>query len=96
MHITNNVYNGYGYRLLDLLSSNTGEALRFLTFASTTVFQDMKSTECLPRPLLWWRVVISIPSATTVIQSINVSGEPISILILVLISRACRNVRRQG
>lgn len=30
MHITSNVYNGYGYRLLDLLSSNTGEALRFL------------------------------------------------------------------
>jgi len=30
VHITSNVYSGYGYRLLDLLSSNTGEALRFL------------------------------------------------------------------
>jgi len=29
-HITSNVYNGHGYRLLDLLSSSTGEALRFL------------------------------------------------------------------
>lgn len=33
----------YGYRLLDLLSSNTGEALRFLSIASTTAFQDAKA-----------------------------------------------------
>ena len=66
VHITNNVYSGYDYRLLDLVSSNTGEALRFLNFELTTAFDYMKSTGCLPRSLLWRRVVVSIPSATVI------------------------------
>jgi len=88
-----NVYNGYSYRLLDLPSSNTGEALRFLKLRISYRCHRAEVTEYSPRSLLWRRVAVGIPSAT-VIQPIDISRKPISILIFVLISGARRNVRR--
>ena len=93
IHISSNVYNGYSYRLLDLPSSNTGEALRFLELRINHCCHRAEVTGCLPRSLFWRRVAVSIPSAT-VIQPIDISRKPISVLIFVLISGARRNVRR--
>jgi hypothetical protein len=88
-----NVYNGYGYRLLDLPSSNTGEALRFLKLRISHRYRKAEVTGCLPRSLFWRRIAVDIPS-TAVIQPIDVSRKPISVLVFVLVSGARRNVRR--
>ena len=87
-----NVYNGYIYRLLDLPSSNTGEALRFLKLRINHRCHRAEVIECLPRSLFWRRVAVGIPSAT-IIQPIDISGKPISVLVFVLVSGARRNVR---
>jgi len=88
-----NVYNGYSYRLLDLPSSNTGEALRFLKLRISHRCHRAEVTGYLPRSLLWRSVAVGIPSAT-VIQPIDISRKPISVFIFVLVSGARRNVRR--
>ena len=54
--------------------------------------ESARVTEHLPRSLLWWRVVVSIPPAA-IIQPIDIRRKSISVLIFVLVSRACRNIR---
>ena len=54
--------------------------------------ESARVTEHLPRSLLWWRVVVGIPPAA-IIQPIDIRRKPISVLIFVLVSRACRDIR---